>query len=918
MFSYYPCSILQAQSIQDIDRLRNKAEIFYSQGEYDRALTHYLDGFRLARQIDKVRAANLTVDISSIYHMRGQYRQGAAICHQGTELLRQAATQPDSVQFKLHSSLGEMYKKLNLQDSCYLYFSRANAILQQHPELEQRISGYVIYHYNNQGMMYVRAGGYNEGLSYLTKALSIAEHYTTSKEDIAILQNNLGEVYGQLGLFGKGLVCRKAALALYPKRDFYKYQILSGASWDALRCAAYEESIVYATNALSLAQSIGQTTSANASLSAATSALNRLGDSYAGLCQYDRAIDYYQQAIKRHNAVFKKEDSSLAASYLGLANVKYKQGFPEAALVFCQKAIRSLSLDNPTPVLAEQSSFEALALKADLLVQRARMTRQLADWRRACDTYDHALMVADAIRKSYNALETKWFFSTQVRPAYLSAFEAAYALYDQTRNLQDKERAFQLLERSKAAALTDITRELLIKPTNVPATLLNRERELQRIIMRQKLEPPARPSTAMIDAQIGLAQLHQRLEKEFPAYYQAKYKPQTVSVAQIQAALDDHTAYLSYLLGRNSLYIAVVTQGEVTLVQKRGDLNTLKSAIGTLNKALYKNPGLGNYTGSSGAIMGYRWLIEPIGQLLADTDRLVISGDNELHRIPFEVLETGRLVDDFLIKTYAISYASSANALLNRPGASPTHEKGSLLSLAPFVKPATAKEPPLELPYLPASQAEVEQLPGEVLLGKAATKRRFMRTYGAYKVLHLATHAYANDTEPARSYIAFYPDGNPDKLYAEEIYNLSFARTRLVVLSACETGNGKLQAGEGVMSLAQAFAYAGCPSIVSTLWGAHDESMAYLSQQLHKHLQAGLAIDVALQRTQLDYFQSELYPKLSHPHYWANLVVMGDSRPVYTVAWASTSVVVILGAVFLLGAILFFRQRVATGRVVVG
>ena len=135
--------------------------------------------------------------------MKGDYRHGATICHEGVTLLRQARTQPDSVWFKLNSSLGEMYKKQNNQDSCYLYFSRANAILQQHPELESRIAEYVIYHYNNQGMMYVRNNAYTEGLGYLIKALSVTEKQDASQEDIALLQNNLGGLYERLGQFQK-------------------------------------------------------------------------------------------------------------------------------------------------------------------------------------------------------------------------------------------------------------------------------------------------------------------------------------------------------------------------------------------------------------------------------------------------------------------------------------------------------------------------------------------------------------------------------------------------------------------------------------------------------------------------------------------------------------------------------------------
>ena len=463
-FSFLSPADLPAQPVETIDRLRNKAEMLYAKGDYTQALTAYLDGYRLARRLDPVRAANLTVDISSIYHMQGDYRRGATICQAGVALLTGAATKPDSVWFKLNSSLGEMYKKLNSQDSCYLYFSRANAILQKHPELESRIPEYVIYHYNNQGMMYVRDGGYTEGLSYLTKALFIAEKHAASKEDVAILQNNLGEIYEQLGLFGKALLLRKSAITIYPKNDFYKYQIYNGASWDALQSTAYNEGIFYATIALSLAKSIARTAPEKSNSIVGPLALNRLGYGYYLAGHYKKSDRYYIWAINRFIKQFGSKGIGTATSYLGLAHNYKIQKRIDDALFYCQKAVISSHLiftstnlsSNPDPeqTLSEQSLFEALVLKAILLTERFSVTKKVNDLHNSHAAYEHALAIADAMRKGYNALETKWFFATQVRPAYLGAFETAYTLYGHTRKAADKERTFRLLERLKATALS--------------------------------------------------------------------------------------------------------------------------------------------------------------------------------------------------------------------------------------------------------------------------------------------------------------------------------------------------------------------------------------------------------------------------------------------------------------------------------
>ena len=110
----------------------------------------------------------------------------------------------------------------------------------------------------------------------------------------------------------------------------------------------------------------------------------------------------------------------------------------------------------------------------------------------------------------------------------------------------------------------------------------------------------------------------------------------------------------------------------------------------------------------------------------------------------------------------------------------------------------------------------------------------------------------------------------------EDLYNLDLRKSQLVVLSACKTGYGQLQKGEGVISLARAFAYSGCPSVMTTLWNAHDEASAFLSERLYEHLKAGLPKDEALQKAKLDFLNSDIRSRYQHPHYWANLILIGD------------------------------------------
>lgn len=916
-------TFLFAQSVAKIDRLRSRAELLYSQGDYPKALVYYLDGYRLACRVDPARAANLAVDISAIHHIQGNYQLGAQVCQEGLKLIQKATIPSDSVRFKLYSSLGEMYKKLNKQDSCYLYFSLANKLLREHTELENRVSDYVIYHYNNQGMMYVRAGGYTEGLGYLNKALLVAERHTASLADMAILYNNIGGLHEKLGDFKKALELRELAARSYRKNDIYKYLIYSGSSWDAMQLGRYSESRFYAQKALELARIIANENSPEQNLVTRTLALSYLGECYFAMGLYQQAHDAFSQVVEQYTTHRRYKGNTIAKSLLGLARIHQKKGETEQALTYCQRAIVASHLSfqernlakNPAPdgAIADQALFAALALKAELLSNQFQAKKDPQALHLSLITYRHALAVADLMRRSYNALDSKWFFTAKVRPVYLQAFETAFALQTYAGDQRNFQQVFAMAEQSKASVLADLTRELLIKPANVPAELVSQERELQRKLTQLKLDPNRVDTTfsELVDTQIKLAQLQQRFEKEFATYYRAKYQPQTVQFADLQANLDDQTAYLNYMIVGDKIYIIALTKRGHTVVQKTDDQRQLRSAVEMLRKALYKNPGLGNYTGTRAAITCYRWLIEPVAAQLPGIKRLIVVRDGELHHLPFEVFESGQVVNDFLIKKYAVNYVPSALSMLHAPLTTKTEGAKSLLSLAPFAKPVEATSNALPLVYLPGSQLEVESLPGDQLIGSVATKHRFLRNYGQYEMLHLATHAHAVDNEPARSYIAFYPDGNPDKLYSEEIYNLSLPNTQLVVLSACETGAGQLHTGEGFMSLAQAFAYAGCPAVISTLWSANDESTAFLSQKLYQHLQDGLPIDIALQRTRLDYFHSDQYRKFDHPYYWANLVLTGNRQAVYTPnALSTTKLYGIALTVALIGGIGFFSKYI--------
>jgi CHAT domain-containing protein len=147
--------------------------------------------------------------------------------------------------------------------------------------------------------------------------------------------------------------------------------------------------------------------------------------------------------------------------------------------------------------------------------------------------------------------------------------------------------------------------------------------------------------------------------------------------------------------------------------------------------------------------------------------------------------------------------------------------------------------------------------------------------------LHLATHAQANDSLPIQSFIAFFPSKTDSitnsRMYLPEIYNLKLSNTRLTILSACETGSGRLIKGEGIISLARAFSYAGCPNMITSQWKADDLSTAYILHRVHHYLQKDMPVAKALAKAKRDYLDdSSIDGRKKTPAFFAHLRFTGQ------------------------------------------
>jgi CHAT domain-containing protein len=295
----------------------------------------------------------------------------------------------------------------------------------------------------------------------------------------------------------------------------------------------------------------------------------------------------------------------------------------------------------------------------------------------------------------------------------------------------------------------------------------------------------------------------------------------------------------------------------------------------------------------------YRKIIFPVADLMKGKDVTIVP-DDELSYIPFDALltempDTSRMNFNnlkYLIKLYPINYSYSATLLYDFSEVLKNEAK-NILAFSPAYheeigRKANDNSNVYHFIPLENTEDEIEKISNHLktvhYTGLNASKANFLSQASNFEILHLAMHTIINDSLPMFSKLVFSDPkiGSDDDgfLNTYEIYNMKL-NSRMVVLSACETGSGKLQKGEGIMSMARGFLYAGCPSIIMTMWQVDDQSGSNLMADFYNYLSKGKRKDVALRLAKLKHLENA-DPAQSHPHYWLGYVSVGSSDPLFS------------------------------------
>lgn len=350
----------------------------------------------------------------------------------------------------------------------------------------------------------------------------------------------------------------------------------------------------------------------------------------------------------------------------------------------------------------------------------------------------------------------------------------------------------------------------------------------------------------------------------------------------IQLALEENQNLISYFYGSSNIY-ALFSNGEtknVKLICSVEEFNLLnesfQQSIKTKNRETFIQY----------ANQLYQILVEPFD---ISSSRLLIIPDGPIGFIPFSALleSTENLSFQklpYLLRKHAVSYSYSLDLLLANQNE--RKKKSCFLGFAPEfnneqVISSNDRSTDGFLKPLKYNIEEVEsisqKMKGEIFLGHEASLSKFKEVANQCDILHLGTHALVNSTNSDSSFIAFTDQHENFLLYEKDIYDLNISAD-MVVLSACETGTGKIKQGEGVFSLSRAFLYTGTRSIISSLWNINDQTSKDIMISYYHELEKGKSKDIAMQNAQLNYLDNES-PHFKAPYYWAAFIPIGNMTP---------------------------------------
>jgi CHAT domain-containing protein len=583
-------------------------------------------------------------------------------------------------------------------------------------------------------------------------------------------------------------------------------------------------------------------------------------------------------------AAFLQDDPKVAIAYA------------DSALGMLQDRVRALNATNVPQM------FNDPQLLPDAIYWKVRAERELAGPGMAKSQWNNELDLAiRSLARNKTAMHddaSKLLLISAQKDLFGLALDLAYEAYAVSRSATDMERFINISEADRSILLKNRLNGFAgLRFAGVPDTVITREQELCAAL---DLDPKDRTAaTDMNKREKAYADFLKDLEREYPAYFDLRYGEPHITLADIRKhLLTPDRQLLAYATSDRYLYSWVVSMDSASIV--RSQAAGIGEAVRTLNTAIMSRT-VEPY--ANAAFRLYQRVFAPVERLLTRPELFIVP-DGALHALNFEALlmrpGTKGFRDHLLIQRHTIAYLLSATTAVQFANMARRPSKG-VLAIAPGFTDELKQDyltsvndtsqvdrDFLHLVRQPFAERTAKglgnTLSAKVMTGKAANERAFREQVPRFGILHLGTHAEMNATAPMYSRLVLSKDGHemePDDdgyLHVYELYELDL-HAQLAVLTACATGRGRDDAGEGVRSLGYGFAYAGCPSLMVSLWNIDEKVSAEITAHFYENLADGMPKHEALRQAKLDHL-AHASDELGLPYYWAGMVLEGDVAPV--------------------------------------
>ncbi|WP_339887403.1 CHAT domain-containing protein [uncultured Flavobacterium sp.] len=584
------------------------------------------------------------------------------------------------------------------------------------------------------------------------------------------------------------------------------------------------------------------------------------------------AISYFEKA----KTVFFKTNNftarEVAKMHVDEASIYRFLKEDKKSKIILSKALQILLPLEKKMLLPEKSSLYAENTFLSIFDEMAEIE---TNSQKKIDYYNLSFYVSDLLKGNIVSQESLIIQQFDDRKRTEKCLQIFWSEYQKTKDNAWIEKAFLFAEKSKNVVLKDksnLKTLLELHPKNkdliTQSQLTSQQETLINKLIRLQITGDNPNEIETINSKLAsismeLKSQNEKIQKQFKNDIKNPFKLSDL----FKKIENDKTQFVYFFWGNESIYEFQIVDKKLTWNQIKIDesfASTLKNFIHFFDDASVINNDISLFSKTSFQL--YENL--KLSTLQKDKNTIIIP-DGLLNFVSFDALVTQKTTSKnyskipFLVFQNKLAYQTNATFYIENIL---KEKQNTILGFFPIFENTNA-----ELLYSKEEAKALLPFKAKLFMNESATKANFLKNSSNYSILHLSTHGTSGTfNEPAT--LVFYDE----LMLINELYALENCHPQLVVLSACETGIGKLQKGEGAMSIARAFQYAGAENILFSLWKINDYAAAQLMTNFYTSFAKTNSFFESNYLSKMDYLEDiDISNAKKSPYYWSSFVYFG-------------------------------------------